>query len=51
MQELAHFVGAHWAALPDATGQTYYINQLTGRTQWVEPLRPSKVRETPAPQA
>ena len=38
-------MGAHWASLKDeATGQPYWYNQLTGRMQWVEPLRPSKVR-------
>lgn len=45
MQELSQFVAEQWVALPDAaTGGQYYYNQVTGRTQWDEPITPHKAR-------
>ncbi|CAL8466434.1 g5970 [Coccomyxa elongata] len=43
-EELSQFVAGQWVALPDAaTGGHYYYNQVTGRTQWDEPITPHKL--------
>ena len=38
-------MAAHWVQLQDgASRQPYYYNQLTARTQWVQPVKPEKAR-------
>lgn len=39
-------MAAHWVQLADegAGSGAYYYNQITGRTQWVEPVKPEKAR-------
>ncbi len=36
-------MAAHWVQLQDeASGAPYFYNQLTARTQWVQPVKPEK---------